>query len=83
VTFWQELLHLNRQEPLLPSRADVSTPQGQDITPDPLAALRAEFDRELAVLNDPQAAAKFERLFAASTADMGRAANAADRRRKQ
>jgi hypothetical protein len=57
--------------------------QGDGTTQDPLAALRAEFDRELAVLNDSQAAGKFERLFAASTADMGRAANAAERRRKQ
>ena len=43
---------------------------------DPLAALRAEFDRELAVLREPDAAQKLLRAFAASPEEIVKAAQA-------
>jgi prevent-host-death family protein len=48
---------------------------------DPLAALRAEFDRELAVLRKPGAADKLRKIFASTPAEIARAANAARRKR--
>ena len=48
---------------------------------DPLAALRAEFDRELAVLRQPDAARKLRRAFAASPAEIAKAANAKEPKR--
>jgi prevent-host-death family protein len=50
---------------------------------DPLEALRATFDRELAVLQDPKAANKLRKAFAASPREMAAAANAASRRRRK
>lgn len=49
---------------------------------DPLAALRAEFDRELAVLREPGAARKLRRAFAASPAEIAKAANAKGSRKR-
>lgn len=46
---------------------------------DPLVALRAEFDRELAVLHQPGAARALRKAFAASPAAIAKAANAARR----
>jgi prevent-host-death family protein len=43
---------------------------------DPLAALRAEFDRELAVLRQPNAGRKLREIFAATPAEIAKAANA-------
>jgi prevent-host-death family protein len=44
---------------------------------DPLAVLRAEFDRELAVLNEPGAGARLREAFRATPAQLAAAANAA------
>ncbi len=49
---------------------------------DPLAALRAEFDRELAVLRQPDAARKLRRAFDSTPAELAEAANAASRRNR-
>jgi len=48
---------------------------------DPLAVLREEFDRELAVLREPGAAEKLRRLFRASPAELADAANDAGLKR--
>jgi hypothetical protein len=50
-------------------------------TQDALTALRAEFDRELAVLRQPGAGEKLRKSFAATPAEIARAANAARRRK--
>lgn len=55
------------------------------VTEDPqaresLASLRAEWDRELAVLQRPDAAEKLRKAFDASPAEIAEAANAALRR---
>ncbi len=49
---------------------------------DPLARLRREFDRELGMLRRPGAAAKLRKAFAATPAQLARAASAARSRRK-
>jgi prevent-host-death family protein len=49
---------------------------------DPLAALRAEFDQELAVLREPDAARKLRRAFSASPAEIAKAANAKGSRKR-
>ena len=49
---------------------------------DPLETLRAAFDHELAVLNAPSSAAKLRRAFRATPAQLGKAANAAARRKR-
>jgi prevent-host-death family protein len=52
------------------------------ISRDPLAALRAEFDQELAALRQPDAGQKLRKIFAASPAEIAKAANAAGRRKR-
>jgi prevent-host-death family protein len=49
---------------------------------DPLTALRAEFDRELAVLDQPNAAEKLRKVFASTPTQIAKAANAASRRKR-
>ncbi len=49
---------------------------------DALNALRAEFDRELAVLRQPGASQKLQEAFAATPVEIAKAANAALRRRR-
>jgi hypothetical protein len=49
---------------------------------DPMTALRAEFDRQLAWLNEPGAADKLRRAFAASTEEITQAANEAAQRKR-
>jgi len=49
---------------------------------DPLATLRAEFDRELAVLQQPDAARKMRRVFDASPPEVVKAANVYGRRKR-
>jgi prevent-host-death family protein len=50
---------------------------------DPLATLRAEFDRELAALRAPGARSKLRKVFASTPAQLAKAANAAPPRRRQ
>ena len=49
---------------------------------DPLTALRAEFDRELATLRDANASCKLRTVFASTPAAVSKAANAAIRRKR-
>ena len=49
---------------------------------DALDALRAEFDRELAVLRQPDASQKLQEIFDATPAEIAEAANAARRRKR-
>jgi hypothetical protein len=49
---------------------------------DALNALRAEFDRELAVLRQPGASQKLQEAFDATPAEIAKAANAALRRKR-
>lgn len=48
---------------------------------DPLAALREEFDRRLAEIRQANAPEKLRKVFAATPADIAKAANAARRRK--
>lgn len=52
------------------------------VSRDPLTALRAEFDQELAVLRQANAAQKLRKVFASPPAGIARAANAASRRKR-
>jgi hypothetical protein len=47
---------------------------------DALSALRAEFDRELAVLQQPDAAQRLQEIFDSTPAEIAAAANAARKR---
>jgi prevent-host-death family protein len=49
---------------------------------DPLAELRAEWDKELAWLREPGAGNRLRKLFAASPGEIAKAANAAARRKR-
>jgi hypothetical protein len=48
---------------------------------DALSELRAEWDRELAVLRRPDASEKLQKAFDATPAEIAKAANAARRRK--
>jgi hypothetical protein len=49
---------------------------------DPLAGLRAEFDRELAALRQPNAPKKLRKIFASTPADIAKAANSGAGRKR-
>ena len=49
---------------------------------DPLTTLRAEFDRELAVIRGGTTSSKLRRVFASTPVQLAKAANAASRRRR-
>ena len=49
---------------------------------DPLVALRAEFDRELAPLQHPSASRSLRKVFASSPAAVAKAANTTRRRKR-
>lgn len=57
--------------------------QREASTNDPMADLRAQFDRELAWLREPGAGDELRRIFNATPADIARAANAAALKRKK
>lgn len=50
---------------------------------DPLTKLRAEFDRELAVLRDSRASSRLHKVFASTPARLAKAANTAASRRRR
>lgn len=50
---------------------------------DPLAILRAQFDRELAVLGEARGSSKLRRVFASTPAQLAKAANVAASRRRR
>jgi len=72
----------NRPEVVVVSMERYAKLKKDAATRDPLIALRAEFDRELAVLRDAQAAKKLKKVFASSPADIAKAANAGTHRKR-
>jgi hypothetical protein len=63
-----------------PSGSDRQLDLGSATAFDPLSALRAEFDRELAVLQQPGASETLRKVFASTPAEIAEAANAARKR---
>jgi prevent-host-death family protein len=74
--------HYNRPEVVVVSIDRYSKLKADAEANDPLSALRAEFDRELAYLREPGAGDKLRRLFNATPAEIADAANAAASRSK-
>ncbi len=72
----------NRPEVVVVSMERYAKLKSDAAAHDPLAALRAEFDRELAVLQQPGASEKLRKLFASTPAEIADAANAARRRKR-
>jgi prevent-host-death family protein len=70
--------HYNRPEVVVVSIDHYSKLKDEAAANDPLAALWAEFDRELAYLREPGAGAELRRLFEATPEELAVAANAAD-----
>jgi len=75
--------HYNRPEVVVVSMDRYSKLKADAAANDPLSALWAEFDRELAYLREPGAGAKLLRVFHATTDEIADAANAAALRNKQ
>jgi hypothetical protein len=74
--------HYNRPEVVVVSMDRYSKLKADAAVNDPLTALRAEFDRELAYLREPGAGAALRRLFVNATPEaLADAANAALRRK--
>ena len=69
--------HYNRPEVVVVSIDHYSKLKADAEANDPLTALRAEFDRELAYLREPGAGAELRRIFNATTDEIADAANAA------
>src|SRR3954452_15370005 len=75
--------HYNRPEVVVLSIDGYSKLKADAEANDPLATLRAEFDRELAYLREPGAGDKLRRVFTNTTPDeIANAANAVARRSK-
>jgi PHD/YefM family antitoxin component YafN of YafNO toxin-antitoxin module len=75
--------HYNRPEVVVVSMDRYSKLKADAAANDPLAPLWAEFDRELAYLNEPGAGAELLRLFVEATPEqLAEAANAAALHRK-
>jgi PHD/YefM family antitoxin component YafN of YafNO toxin-antitoxin module len=73
--------HYNRPEVVVVSLDRYSKLKAEALANDPLATLRAEFDRELAYLREPEAQGELRGLFAATPDELAHAANAASRRK--
>jgi prevent-host-death family protein len=71
----------NRPEVVVVSMERYTKLKNDAAAHDPLAALRAEFDRELAVLRQPGASQKLQEAFDATPAEIAKAANAGRRKR--
>jgi len=69
--------HYNRPEVVVVSIDRYSKLKADAAANDPLSTLRAEFDRELAYLRQPEASSELRRLFDASPDELADAANAA------
>lgn len=67
----------NRPEVVVVSVDHYAKLKEQAATNDPLARIRAELDRELAVLNQPGAGEKLLEIFHSTPEEIARAANAA------
>lgn len=74
--------HYNRPEVVVVSIDRYSKLTADAALNDPLTALRAEFDRELAYLREPGAGAALRRVFNATTDEIADAANAAAARQR-
>jgi len=72
----------DRPEVIVLSLARYEKLQSDAEANDPLTKLRAEWDRELAWLREPDAAREIHRLFDATPAEIARAANAAASRKR-
>ncbi len=72
----------NRPEVVIVSIDRYAKLRRDAVANDPLTALRAEFDHELAALGEPDAASKLRRIFSSSPAQIAKAANASVSRRK-
>jgi prevent-host-death family protein len=75
--------HHNRAEVMVVSMARYEQLQRKAKANEALTALRAEFDREMAVLRRPGAAEKLRQLSTVTPAEIAEAANAAVARRKK
>lgn len=75
--------HYNRPEVVVVSIDRYARLKADAAANDPLSALRAEFDRELAYLREPGAGAELLRVFNATPDEIADAANAAALRNKQ
>ncbi|HEV2722491.1 MAG TPA: prevent-host-death family protein [Thermoanaerobaculia bacterium] len=73
--------HHERPEAVVLSMARYQELIHEAAAADPLATLRADFDRELAVLREPGAAETLRRVFRATPAELAEAANEADLKR--
>jgi prevent-host-death family protein len=72
----------NRPEVVVVSMERYAKLKSDAMARDPLTALRAEFDRELAVLQQPGASEKLRKLFASTPAEIANAVNAARQRKR-
>jgi len=70
----------NRPEAVVVSVEHYAKLKEQALANDPLARLRAQFDRELAPLREPGAGDKLRAIFAMTPKEMAKAANAAEAR---
>jgi prevent-host-death family protein len=73
----------NRPEVVVVSIDHYSKLKTNAVAHDPLTTLRAEFDRELAVLRDAKTPRKLREVFASSPRQLANAANAAAARRRR
>lgn len=72
----------NRPEVVVVSMERYAKLKKEAAAQDPLAALRAEFDQELAVLRQPNAGRTLRKIFAAMPAEIAKAANVTRRRKR-
>jgi len=72
----------NRAEVVVVSMDRYAKLKKDALTRDPLAALRAEFEGELAALRQQNTSKKLRKVFASTPAEIAKAANAAGRRRR-
>jgi prevent-host-death family protein len=72
----------NRPEVVVVSMERYAKLENEAVAQDPLAALRAEFDQELAVLRQPNAGRTLRKIFAATPAEIAKTVNATRRRKR-
>jgi prevent-host-death family protein len=75
------ITNFNRPEVVVVSMDQYTKLKHDAAANDPLVTLRAELDRELAILEGPRAASRLRKAFGASPAQLAKAANAASRRK--
>jgi prevent-host-death family protein len=75
------ITNFNRPEVVVVSIDRYAKLQDDAAANDPLVTLRAEFDRDLAILEDPASSSKLRKAFGASPSRLAAAANTASRRK--